>query len=89
MATNNHITQPGCSIGTIMANIEKRNTADRIVTDKHRGSNASLPRCLCKIPEVITEFIEKSIHPLYADWADEPLPVLVGRTPRKTIQTPE
>jgi hypothetical protein len=66
MAINNHITQAGCSIGAIMANIEKRNTADGIVTDKHRRSNASLPRCPRKNPEVITEFIEKRIHQLYS-----------------------
>jgi hypothetical protein len=66
MAINNHITQDGCYIGAIMANIEKRNTADGIVTDKHRRSNASLPRCPRKNPEVITEFIEKRIHQLYS-----------------------
>jgi hypothetical protein len=50
-----------------MVNIEKRNTADGIVTDKHRRSNnGSLPRCPCKIPEVITEFIEKRVHQLYS-----------------------
>ena len=89
MATNNHITQASCSIEAIMASIEKRNTADGIVIDKHRRNSASLPRCPRKNPEVITEFIEKSIHLLYADWVDEPLPVLVVRTPRKAIQTPE
>ena len=37
----------------------------------------------------MTEAIEKRIHQLYADWADQPLPVLGNRTPREAINTPE
>jgi hypothetical protein len=39
-------------------------------------------------PEVIGEVIEKHIRQLYADWADQPLPALDGRTPREAIQNP-
>jgi hypothetical protein len=40
-------------------------------------------------PEVIGEVIEQSIRQHYADWADQPLPALDGRTPREAIQNPE
>jgi hypothetical protein len=39
--------------------------------------------------EVIGEVIEKAIRHQYADWADQPLPVLDGGTPREAIQTTE
>ena len=39
--------------------------------------------------EVIGEVIERRIRQLYADWADQPLPVLDGRTPREAIQNPD
>jgi hypothetical protein len=38
---------------------------------------------------VIAEVIGKRIRQLYADWADQPLPVLDNKTPREAIQTPE
>jgi SEC-C motif len=40
-------------------------------------------------PEMLTELIERRIHQIYADWADESLPILGDRTPREAIQTPE
>jgi hypothetical protein len=40
-------------------------------------------------PEVIGEVIEKHIRHLYADWADQPLPALDGKTQREAIQTPD
>jgi hypothetical protein len=40
-------------------------------------------------PEVLGEVIEKRIRQLYADWADQPLPALDGKTPREAIQTPD
>ena len=40
-------------------------------------------------PEIMTELIEKRIHQLYVNWADEPLPLFNDRTPREIIQTPE
>lgn len=40
-------------------------------------------------PEVIAEVIGKRIRQLYADWADQPLPVLDDKTPREAIQIPE
>ncbi|MGF1615464.1 MAG: hypothetical protein ACFCVA_16575 [Gammaproteobacteria bacterium] len=33
----------------------------------------------------IGEVIEKRIRQLYADWADQPLPALDGKTPREAI----
>lgn len=39
--------------------------------------------------EAMTELVQKQIRRLYADWADEPLPALDGRTPREAIQDPD
>ena len=38
-------------------------------------------------PEAIGEAIEQYVRQLYADWADQPLPVLDGKTPREAIHT--
>jgi hypothetical protein len=53
----------------------------------NEGKATSVPETLPA--EILTEFIEKRIHQLYADWADKPLPVLADRTPREAMQTPE
>ncbi|MDO8940217.1 MAG: SEC-C metal-binding domain-containing protein [Methylicorpusculum sp.] len=50
---------------------------------KNTSEPAPLP------PEFMTELIEKRIQQLYANWADESLPVLDDRTPREAIQTQE
>jgi SEC-C motif len=39
-------------------------------------------------PEALAEAIEKAIHRTHADWADEPLQALGGKTPRQAIGTP-
>jgi len=38
-------------------------------------------------PEAVAEAIEKAIHRTYANWADEPLQALSGKTPRQAIGT--
>jgi len=38
-------------------------------------------------PEVYAEVIEKTIHRIYANWADESIPALDGKTPRQAIKT--
>lgn len=38
-------------------------------------------------PEVMAELIEKTMLRMYANWADEPIPALGGKTPRETIKT--
>jgi hypothetical protein len=48
-----------------------------------------LPSASLPPPEIVTAIIEKRIRQYYANWADEPLPVLDDRTPREAIQTPE
>lgn len=40
-------------------------------------------------PAVMTEALDRRIRQLYANWADQPLPALDGRTPREAIQTAE
>lgn len=39
-------------------------------------------------PELITEAIAKALHRAYANWADEPIPALSGKTPRQAMKTP-
>lgn len=39
-------------------------------------------------PEVLADVIEKALLRSYANWADEPIPALDGRTPRQAIATP-
>lgn len=36
----------------------------------------------------LEQFMEKALHNLYANWADEPLPAINNKTPRQTMQTP-
>ncbi len=38
-------------------------------------------------PEVLADVIEKALLRSYANWADEPIPALDGRTPRQAIAT--
>jgi antitoxin Xre/MbcA/ParS-like protein len=39
-------------------------------------------------PDVMAEIIEKAIRQSYANWPDEPIPALGGKTPRQAIRTP-
>lgn len=39
-------------------------------------------------PDVAAGLIEQTIHRMYANWADEPLAALGGKTPRQSIATP-
>jgi hypothetical protein len=39
-------------------------------------------------PEVYADVIEETMHRLYANWADEPIQALGGKTPRQAIKTP-
>jgi hypothetical protein len=50
-----------------------------------RSSSASTPDLP---PEVIAQAIEQVLHRHYANWADETIPALDGRTPRQAITTP-
>ncbi|HMO48850.1 MAG TPA: hypothetical protein PKB14_22855, partial [Rubrivivax sp.] len=50
-----------------------------------RSSSASTPNLP---PEVMAQAIEQVLHRHYANWADETIPALGGRTPRQAIATP-
>jgi hypothetical protein len=50
-----------------------------------RSSSASTPDLP---PEGIAQAIEQVLHRHYANWADETIPALDGRTPRQAITTP-
>jgi len=39
-------------------------------------------------PEMLADLIEKTILRMYANWADEPIQALNGKTPRQAIKTP-
>jgi len=39
-------------------------------------------------PDVVAGLIEQTIHRLYANWPDEPIAALGGKTPRQAIATP-
>lgn len=39
-------------------------------------------------PEVYADIIEKTLYRAYANWADEPIQALGGKTPRQAIKTP-
>ena len=49
-----------------------------------RSSSASTPDLP---PEVVAQAIEQVLHRHYANWADETIPALHGRTPRQAITT--
>lgn len=38
-------------------------------------------------PDIIANLVEQSIHNFYANWPDEPIPALDGKTPRQAITT--
>ena len=57
------------------------------------GDTGRTPRSSCAgtpdlPPEVIAQTIEQVLHRHYANWADEAIPALGGRTPRQAITTP-
>jgi hypothetical protein len=39
-------------------------------------------------PEAMAELIETSLRGMYANWADEPIEALAGKTPRQAVNTP-
>jgi SEC-C motif/Protein of unknown function (DUF2384) len=39
-------------------------------------------------PDVLAQAIEQTLGKYYANWCDEPIPALGGKTPRETIATP-
>lgn len=39
-------------------------------------------------PEVLADMVEETIHRMYANWADEPLPALDDQSPRQALLTP-
>ena len=49
---------------------------------KPRAAEPDIP------PEVYADIIEKTIYRLYANWADESIQALGGKTPRQAIKTP-
>ena len=52
---------------------------------KPRSSATTVPNLP---PEVLAEAVEKMLHRTYANWSDEPIPALGGKTPRQALATP-
>lgn len=57
-------------------------------TDPASGQPPKNPQSDDLPPEVVTDVISQAIHRIYADWADEPMPALNGKTPRQALKTP-
>ncbi len=51
-----------------------------------RGPAPALPEDID--PAALSEMMTQTIHRFYANWADEPIPALGGKTPRQAIATP-
>jgi hypothetical protein len=55
----------------------------------HMGDNAPPAPGMADVPpELATSAIRQALLRIYADWADEPLPILNERSPREAIVTP-
>ena len=53
-----------------------------------RGDDAQPAAPVDLPPEVMAEAIEQMLLRSYANWADEPIPALGGKTPRQAIESP-
>lgn len=51
------------------------------------GDSPKSPPPLDIPPEEVAEALRQHVRKVYANWADEPLPVLDGKTPREAIRT--
>jgi hypothetical protein len=76
--------------GQAVAFISREISDPKSLLARPRSGKAPAPPPPAEIPpEAMTEIIEASIRRLYANWADQPLPLLGDRTPRQAIATPE
>ena len=58
----------------------------------NQGANAALKKVNNAqnqiSPQELTKVIEATMHRMYANWADEPIPMLENQTPRQAMTTP-
>lgn len=63
------------------AGVAARDKADGVVREPASSGRPDLP------PEVLSQAIEDALRRSYANWADEPIPALAGKTPRQAMRT--
>lgn len=66
--------------------------AGRVLSDpkgvmSNTPSGTKMPATPDLPAEVMSEIVEKTLHRLYAHWADEPIQILDNKTPRQAIKT--
>lgn len=68
-----------------MALVSKQNLPDK----KSNTAVKKTPKIQDHIsPEELTKLMESALHRMYANWADEPIPMLENQTPRQAMTTP-
>ena len=63
---------------------DPRSAMKNLPTGKTGSSATTVPNLP---PEALAEAVEKVLHHTYANWSDEPIPALGGKTPRQAIAT--
>lgn len=72
----------GAAIEHLTREVTDPRSAKALAAARSRGAPVELP------PEQLGEIIAQALRNSYANWADEPIPALGGRTPRQAITTP-
>ena len=60
---------------------------DAMASGPQRASAPGVAEAPDLPPEVMTQVVEQALRRSYANWADEPIPALAGKTPRQAIRT--
>lgn len=63
------------------AGVAARDRAEGVAREPASSGRPDLP------PEVLSQAIEDALRRSYANWADEPIPALAGKTPRQAMRT--
>lgn len=63
------------------AGVAARDRAEGVAREPASSGRPDLP------PEVLSQVIEDALRRSYANWADEPIPALAGKTPRQAMRT--
>lgn len=78
--TGREISDPIGMLKEMPSGKTKKSTSGKSLPNKAKG-NVDLH------PDIIANLIEQRIHHFYANWPDEPIPALDGKTPREAITT--
>jgi Protein of unknown function (DUF2384) len=77
---NQTVMEPSKMIATLHDDMQH-------IKQQFNQSSEDEPSPLVINPATLSEAIEKVIRRTYARWADEPIPIFKGRTPRQEMQT--